>query len=404
MLTEFKEFLSPSKVYIPLTDVDYKIANVKVQIDDEVKVGQVLAEKFKGKAKLPVVSSVSGTIIGFEVLEDRYGKKVDHCVIENNKQNSQIELGSYENPSSSQIRTILNDLGIERTNPSGIFTPIKFDKKIDHVVVNTIFGNEPHYSVDYFYLQDHAEEIAKGIEMLAKAALCESITVFVDRRMPAEVLEKFGIAIVDKNVNLVEIDPVNVQGQDQRFIAKLVGKDLKPNLLDSGVLYTDTAATKMVVDAINGIVPSSRQVVITGDGVKSNVVYEVRFGTLLTELVEDLGGYNDVEEMVLHIGDFLTGQQVKSDEIAITATTDGFNFAEYRDVEEDVCIKCGDCNDVCPAGILPQNIMDAELRAVNSRIVELDTNLCTECGLCTYVCPSKINVLEWVRRAKRRVG
>ena len=29
---------------------------------------------------------------------------------------------------------------------------------------------------------------------------------------------------------------------------------------------------------------------------------------------------------------------------------------------------------------------------------------CIECGLCTYVCPSKINVLEWVRRAKRRVG
>ena len=48
--------------------------------------------------------------------------------------------------------------------------------------------------------------------------------------------------------------------------------------------------------------------------------------------------------------------------------------------------------------------MDAELRNVNSRIVELDTHLCVECGLCTYVCPSKINVLEWVRRAKRRVG
>jgi len=48
--------------------------------------------------------------------------------------------------------------------------------------------------------------------------------------------------------------------------------------------------------------------------------------------------------------------------------------------------------------------MDAELRSVNDRIVELNTDECIECGLCTYVCPSKINVLEWVRRAKRRVG
>jgi len=117
-----------------------------------------------------------------------------------------------------------------------------------------------------------------------------------------------------------------------------------------------------------------------------------------------VNGYNDVDEMVCHIGDFLTGQQVTTDEIAVTLTVNAVNFSEYDEEEEDVCIKCGDCNDVCPVGILPQNIMDAELRSVNDRIVELNTDECIECGLCTYVCPSKINVLEWVRRAKRRVG
>jgi electron transport complex protein RnfC len=197
---------------------------------------------------------------------------------------------------------------------------------------------------------------------------------------------------------------MQVKGQDIKYIRSLVKKDLKVNVLESGVLYTNVDAAKLVYDALNGTVPTSRQVVLSGDGIKSNVVYEVRFGTLLSELVKDLDGYNDVEEMVLHVGNFITGNQVTTDEIAITQTTDAFNFAQYEGVDEDVCIKCGDCNDVCPVGILPQNIMDAELRAVNSRIVELDTGLCTECGLCSYVCPSKINVLEWVRRAKRRVG
>ena len=108
--------------------------------------------------------------------------------------------------------------------------------------------------------------------------------------------------------------------------------------------------------------------------------------------------------MNIHLGSFLTGMQLDNDDFAITQSVDSINVCEFRDVEEDVCIKCGDCNDICPAGILPQNIMDAELRSVNLRIVDLDTHLCVECGLCTYVCPSKINVLEWVRRAKRRVG
>lgn len=404
MITEFKEYLSPSKVYIPLTDVDYKLANVKVEVDQEVLAGTVLAEKFKGRSKLPVLSSVSGTVVGFEVLEDRYGKKVDHCVIENNKFNNQIELKSYDNPTSSQIRKTLHELGLERISVDGSYTPLKFDQEIKHLVVNAIFVNEPSYSIDYFYLQDHAEEIAQGIELIGKAALAENIIVLFDKRMPAEALEQFGIASVDKNIKLVSVDPMTIKGQDVKYIRSLVKEDLNPNLLSSGVIYTNVDAAKMVFDAMNGRVPNSRQVVFSGDGLRSNAIYEVRFGTLLSEIVHDLEGYNDCEEMVLHVGDFLTGMQVLSDDVAITATTDAFNFSEYSEIEEDVCTKCGDCNDVCPVGILPQNIMDAELRSVNQRIVDLETNLCTECGLCTYVCPSKINVLEWVRRAKRRVG
>ena len=161
----------------------------------------------------------------------------------------------------------------------------------------------------------------------------------------------------------------------------------------------------MVHDAVRlGIPVVTRKVAITGDALNINAVYETRVGTRFTELVEDLGGYTDITNMNLHIGSFLTGVQLDNDDFAITQSVDSINVAEFRGVDEDVCIKCGDCNDICPAGILPQNIMDAELRSVNSRIVDLNTEECVECGLCTYVCPSKINVLEWVRRAKRRVG
>ena len=247
----------------------------------------------------------------------------------------------------------------------------------------------------------------------------ENKTVDIDTSGPGAEIE----LQEEKDESVVDTEASNEEKKEQPFffyvahyaphrplhalekdIQKLVKADLEVNLLDSGVIYVDTFAAKMVSDALKGIVPTSRQVVLTGDGIKSNAIVEVRFGTLLSELVHEVDGYNEVEEMVLHIGDFMTGIQVLTDEIAITSNTNAFNISEYRDDEEDVCIKCGDCNDVCPVGILPQNIMDAELRSVNSRIVDLNTNLCTECGLCTYVCPSKINVVEWVRRAKRRVG
>ncbi len=406
MITNYKEFLNPAKVYIPLTDKNYKLANVKVNVDDSVLKGQVLAYKFKGKEKYPVISSVSGTVVEFKEMMDRYGKVVDHCVIQNDNENKSVDLKKYDNPSASQIRTALYNVGLDTMNVDGSYTPLVFDQnKIEHVFVNAIFVNEPQYTVEYNFINDFSGEIAEGLGLIAKAALTENITVFIDKDMPDEVLEQFGVACVDKNVNFVTIDPKKVNGKELKYIHSTLGGKLGSDIQAAGGIYVDIETCKAVYDVVvNGIVPAQRDVVLTGDGIKSNAIIKTVSGTLLSDIIEFVEGYNEVEGMVCHIGDFLTGQQVTTDEIAVTLTVNAVNFSEYDEEEEDVCIKCGDCNDVCPVGILPQNIMDAELRSVNDRIVELNTDECIECGLCTYVCPSKINVLEWVRRARRRVG
>ena len=425
MITEYRAFLNPKKVYIPLTDIDYKIANVSVTEGERVLVGQIVAYKFKGKDKTPILSTVSGTVVGFEDKIDRYSKIVDHIVIENDMLNETIELTHFkdkqavaqernfpknvttysENISTAQVRNALRKLGVERVTVDGLLTDIKFNSESKHVVINAIFTNEPFISTDYEGIIHNAEAIADGISLLGIGAAAETLTIIVDKFMPAEALDELGKAIVDKNIELISIDVKKIKGWDYKIIKKLVKDNLSFNLLDDGVIYTSIHAALMVHNAIRkGLPVTSRQIAITGDGLKVNAVYEVRIGTLFSDLVQDLGGYCDTDEMNLHLGSFLTGIQLNSDDFAITQSIDTINVSEYRSIEEDVCIKCGDCNDICPAGILPQNIMDAELRSVNTRIVDLDTHLCVECGLCTYVCPSKINVLEWVRRAKRRVG
>jgi electron transport complex protein RnfC len=407
MITEFKEYLMPKTVYIPLTDSLYKIANVKVEVDEIVKVGQVLGYKFNGKQKLPVLSSVSGTVKGFEMLEDRYGKTVDHCVIENDNKQETVEIGTYEDYEtipSSELRQLINEYGMEYLNVDGLFTPLKFDDKVEHLVVNAMFMLEPFYTVDYEKVLN-VFDLVKGIELLQKASVAETTTLLVDRNMSKEQYTDLMEAVQEKNIKVVALNPFKVNGEDIALIKKLVNDDINYDLIKSGIMYVKSDAAIMLQDAVlEGVLPTTRNVVITGDGVKQNAVIEVRVGTLLSDIVEELGGYNDMEEIVVHIGNFLTGNQVTTDQFAITQTVDAINLSEYEEAVEDVCIKCGDCNDVCPVGILPQNIMDAELRSVNDRIVDLQTDLCVECGLCTFVCPSKINVLEWVRRAKRRVG
>lgn len=406
MITENKRFLDPRKVYIPLTDKTSKIANLKVAKNEEVKVGQVLAYKFNGKIKTPVISTVSGTVEGFEELEDRFGKLIDHVVIENDKKYSSLDYGRMTmDASPSEIKNRLTEMGVNQISVDGLFTDVDFTNPVNFIVINAIYTNEPFISTDYDYIKKQAEDISLGIKLLGIAAHTEKLYLIVDKFMDSETLENLGKATVDKGIEIVTINSKKMQGADYKIIKKLIKKPLSNNLLNDGVLYTTVCAAKATYDAVLNSTPfTKRQIAVTGDALKTNALYEVRLGTLFTDIVEDLGDYQVTENLNLHVGSFLTGNQLETDKFSITSSVDSINVGVIRDDKEEVCTKCGDCNDVCPAGILPQNIMDAELRNVNYRIVDLNTEQCIECGLCTYVCPSKINVLEWVRRAKRRVG
>ncbi len=406
MITENKQFLDPRKVYIPLTDNKSKIANLKVAKYDEVKVGQVIAYKFNGKVKTPVLATVSGTVEGFEECETRFGKLIDHVIIENDNLYTTLDYPRMTlDASPTEIKNRLEEMGVNQVSVDGLFTDVDFTNPINYVVVNAIYTNEPFISTDYDYIKKQAEEIATGIQLLGRAAQTDKLYLIVDKFMDTETLENLGKATVDKGIEIVTINSKKMQGSDYKIIRKLIKKPLTNNLLQDGVLYTNVCAAKATHDAVLNNAPfTKRQIAITGDAFSVNALYEVRIGTIFTDLVEDLGGYQLTEKLNLHVGSFLTGNQLENDKFSITATVDSVNVGVIREDEEEVCTKCGDCNDVCPAGILPQNIMDAEIRSVNARIVDLNTNECIDCGLCTYVCPSKINVLEWVRRAKRRVG
>lgn len=407
MITESREYLQPKSVRIPLTDKTSKIAMVRVEKGDTVMVGQTIALKYNGTQKTPVISTVSGIVTGFETHLDRFNKRIDHVIIENDRNDTTIELPSFEGDvAPAVIRKRLDEAGIHQVTVDGLFTDINFDQPIKHVMINAIFANEPFLSIDYDFIKQQAEAIADGIALLRTAALADSATLIVDKYMDQETLDALGKATVDKDIILVDINTKRVKGHDYDIARQLAGEALGMNLLDNGILYTSALAANMVHDAVrNGQPVISRQVAITGDAFPINAMYNVRIGTPFTELVSDLGGYDD-EDMSynIHIGNFLSGEQLEDDSFTITTSIDTVHVSAPEEKLEDICIKCGECNDICPAGILPQNIMDAELRNVNARIVELHTDECVECGLCSYVCPSKINVLEWVRRAKRRVG
>lgn len=63
------------------------------------------------------------------------------------------------------------------------------------------------------------------------------------------------------------------------------------------------------------------------------------------------------------------------------------------------CIKCGDCQVVCPVNLKPQ-FLHAAVNAQNWSTVEaLDLDTCLLCNACTAACPSEIKLNDQFRWA-----
>ena len=64
------------------------------------------------------------------------------------------------------------------------------------------------------------------------------------------------------------------------------------------------------------------------------------------------------------------------------------------------CIRCGNCTQVCPIGLLPLE-MAANIRAGRlNDAAALGLSDCISCGCCAYICPSHIPLVQYFSHAK----
>ena len=405
MITKQREYLSPKQVWLPLVTKRYNIAIKQVKINDRVQIGDVLSRQYAGKQMRPVVSTVSGKIVDFQMKIDRYNQLTENVIIETDNTGNSVALSPLQgNISTSIIRQRLIDCGINQLDADGMYTEISFDRPISYLIVNPIFIHEPFMSIDYEYIRDHANDISDGIKLLKQACRAKKVILVIDKYMDKETIDALGVVTINQGIELKTINKKHVRGWEYEIAKKLVKRPLHKDLLEDGIMYVSSETCKTIHDAVRkGLVLTHRFIAVTGDAFPINAIYKVRIGTPFKDIVDDIGGYLETKAYNIHLGNFLTGTQVNNDEFSITQNITSIHVSTPLELTEEVCIKCGECNDICPSGILPQNIMDAEIRNNNYRIIQMHVNECVECGLCSYVCPSKINVMEWVQRAKRRI-
>jgi electron transport complex protein RnfC len=170
----------------------------------------------------------------------------------------------------------------------------------------------------------------------------------------------------------------------------------KKEEIELGSLFILGPATLAAVyDAVKLKKPIlERYVAVGGSAVRQPRVMKARIGTRVGDLFAECGGFYGYPKRVAS-GSPLLGRRIVDMDEPVTKTPYAI-FAllkESRKESENSCISCGECRNVCPVGLDPEEfykgiLMESWLKpasVANSRLGE-----CHGCGCCEIVCPSRL--------------
>lgn len=274
---------------------------------------------------------------------------------------------------------------------------------------------EPYISCDDILLRERAGQVIQGGRLLARLTGVERVLLAVEDRMTLAFTAVAGALSAspgepdDPAFELVPVPTVYPEGGERQLIRVLTGLEVPRNGLprDIGVLVHNVATAAAVWRAVDAGEPLTHRVVtVTGPGVDSPCNLEVALGTPVSTLIETAGGYTDQAARLL-IGGPMMGVALPDDSMPITKTSNCVLVLGADQIRDDApelpCIRCGDCASVCPARLLPQQLL-WHILAGNWQRAEADGVFdCIECGCCDLACPSHIPLVQQYRFAKTEI-
>lgn len=399
-------YTKPSIVYIPLVNQNDDNITLLVKKGDYVYKGSILGKR-KGVLRIPILSSVSGTVIDFVERHYANGNIVKCVAIENDfkeKVEKEIKRKEINKLSKEEFINIIRDKGIVGMGGSGFPTYVKYDtdKKINTLIINAV-ECEPYITADFALINEHCEEILEAIDAILDINNIDEAIIAVKKSNTqlVKILENnVGSYLRMKISKVPNFYPMGWEKNLVEFVKHVTYKKLPS---EKGIIVNNVATIYAIYEALKYDKPLVERVVtFTGEKLKSPQNVLVKVGTPVSEVIEIIGGYKKYKDLLFVAGGPMMGISLPNDDLVVSPNLNCV-LALYDKKEELVtqCLRCGKCVDVCPAKLVPVMIKDNIKKP--ERLKELRPDRCISCGLCTYVCPARINVREYIKAAKERL-
>ncbi len=399
---------TPEVVSIPMSMHIGAPAKPVVNVGEEVKVGQLIAEA-GGFVSSPVYSGVSGKVKKIDEVLLSGGQFVPAIVIETDGQQTMAD--TIAPPKVESLQDFIEAVrmsGVVGLGGAGFPTAVKLSVKelsaIEAVIINGA-ECEPYITSDTRTMLDDADLVWEGIELLKKFLQVRRVIIGIEDNKPQCVSTFRKMCKPGDGVEVKALPALYPQGGEKVLIFNTIGRAVPEGKLpiDVGAIVINCTTLAAVAKYIKtGIPLYEKCVTVDGSAVKNpkNVIAPI--GTPVKDVFAFCGGFKSEPKKVLYGGPMM-GLAVPDMDAPILKNTNAvlaFNEKDAVLPKESPCIKCGRCVAHCPFSLAPVDI-DTAFRLKTSEDLEVrKLNLCMECGCCSYVCPANRPLVQVNKLAK----
>jgi len=411
-----EEMPPPTQVVLPLSMHFGAPAKPVVKKKQEVQEGEVIAtvEKALGAT---IHSSVTGVVRTIEARPHPTMVKCDAIVIDRNPDAPPREYESedWRKISRERLLALVKEAGIVGLGGAGFPTHVKLSPpptaKVDTLILNGA-ECEPYLTTDHRIMLEQPEKIIEGTKIILKILGIKNAIIGVELNKPDAInaLNKAAEKASRADGMSIAIQGMRVkypQGSEKQLIHSLTQISVSGGGLpfDVGVIVQNISTTLSIFEATTMKKPLYEKVAtFSGRAINRPANLKVKVGTVLSDVVDYLGGTKDLLKIVS--GGPMMGFAMSTLDVPVTKTTSGVLFLSSKETDTGLhgpCIHCGWCLQACPMGLSPKEVgifVEAGRGHLTERFGVFD---CFECGCCAYVCPAKRPLVQFARLAKIQI-
>ncbi len=405
----------PAQLYVTVKQHIGVEGSIVVEPGQAVLKGQALTRS-TNPYSVPVHAPTSGTITKVDKHPSPHPSGIPELTIQisTDGQDNWTDLSpmvDYQSHSKLEVLGKICDSGISGMGGAGFPSHIKLgsEKQVEFLIINGV-ECEPYISSDDRLMREHAWQIRQGIDVLSHLLSPKQVLIAIEDNKP-EAIEAMQIACRENPLYRVCVVPTKYPaGGEKQLIQVLTNREVPAQGLpiDVGIIMHNVATCYALADAIFAGKPLIQRVTtVTGEAVGKASNYWALIGTPVEHILQHCD-YQPGKQDDAHIimGGPMMGFSVTDKSVPIIKTSNCLlvpSSDEMAQLNEQACIRCGACADVCPASLLPQQMYWHAKAKELDKVQEYNLFDCIECGACAYVCPSEIPLVHYYRVAKAEI-